>query len=82
LGNVVYGDIHYFVSVIGIFSWLRFSYRVEDGELRIESGVFIRKKRYIPFERIQSLDFSEGIFQQFFGLVKVRVKQLDQWFTG
>ena len=60
--------------VIGIFSWLRFTYRVEDGELRIESGVFVRKKRYIPFERIQSLDFSEGIFQRPFGLVKVRVE--------
>ena len=60
--------------VIGVFSWLRFSYRVEDGELRIESGVFVRKKRYIPFERIQSLDFSEGIFQRPFGLVKVRVE--------
>ena len=63
-----------FSLIIGIFSWLRYTYRVEDGELRIESGVFVRKKRYIPFERIQSLDFSEGIFQRPFGLVKVRVE--------
>jgi putative membrane protein len=60
--------------VNGIMSWLRYSYRIEDGELRIESGVFVRKKRYIPFERIQSLDFSEGILQRPFGLVKVRVE--------
>ena len=60
--------------VTGVISWLRYSYRVEDGELRIESGVFVRKKRYIPFERIQSLDFSEGILQRPFGLVKVRVE--------
>ena len=60
--------------IIGIISWLRYTYRVEDGELRIESGVFVRKKRYIPFERIQSLDFSEGILQRPFGLVKVRVE--------
>ena len=63
-----------FSLIMGIFSWLRYTYRVEDGELRIESGVFVRKKRYIPFERIQSLDFSEGILQRPFGLVKVRVE--------
>ncbi|MFK4998581.1 PH domain-containing protein [Bacillus sp. N9] len=33
-----------------------------------------KKKRYIPFERIQSLDFSEGIFHRPFGLVKVKVE--------
>ena len=34
----------------------------------------MKKKRYIPFERIQSLDFSEGILQRPFGLVKVKVE--------
>jgi putative membrane protein len=58
----------------GILKWLRFTYRVEEGELRIEYGVFVRKKRYIPFERIQSLDFSEGILHRPFGLVKVKVE--------
>lgn len=62
------------VFVTGILSWLRFTYRIEEGELRIEEGIFIRKKRYIPFERIQSLDFSEGILHRPFGLVKVRVE--------
>lgn len=63
-----------FSLAMGILSWLRFSYRLEEGELRIESGFFVKKKRYIPFERIQSLDFSEGIFQRPFGLVKVKVE--------
>lgn len=58
----------------GIMDWLRFTYRIEEGELRIESGVFIRKKRYIRFERIHSLDKSEGILQRLFGLVKLKVE--------
>lgn len=62
------------VLIIGILTWLRFTYRLEEGELRIEYGVFVRKKRYIPFERIQSLDLSEGILQRPFGLVKVKVE--------
>ncbi|MCA1061540.1 PH domain-containing protein [Rossellomorea aquimaris] len=63
-----------FVLVFGIIKWLRFTYRVEEGELRIEYGLFVKKKRYIPIDRIQSLNFSEGILHRPFGLVKVKVE--------
>lgn len=33
-----------YTIVIGIVSWLRFTYWLEEGELRIEYGVFVRKK--------------------------------------
>jgi putative membrane protein len=62
------------VLVYGVLSWYRFTYRIEQGELRIEYGLIVRKKRYIPFDRIQSLDLSEGILQRLFGLVKVKVE--------
>ncbi|UAC48484.1 PH domain-containing protein [Bacillus aquiflavi] len=63
-----------FVLVSAILSWVRFTYRIEEGELRIEHGIFVKKKRYIPFERIQSIDLSEGILQRPFGLVKLSVE--------
>ncbi len=56
------------------FNWLRFVYWLEDDEFRVEHGVFIRKKRYIPLERIQSIQITEGVLQRIFGLVKVRVE--------
>lgn len=58
----------------GVLSWLRYTYWIEQEELRIEYGILIRKKRYIPKERIQSIDFTEGILQRVFGLVKVQVQ--------
>jgi putative membrane protein len=63
-----------FALVYGIINWFRYSYRIEENEIRIESGVFVRKKRYIPFERIQSLNQSEGILQRPFGLVKLKIE--------
>ncbi|GIN93449.1 UPF0699 transmembrane protein YdbT [Siminovitchia terrae] len=57
-----------------VINWLRFTYRVEDNELRIEQGLFVKKKRYIPFDRIQSLDLSESIIHRPLGLVKVKVE--------
>jgi putative membrane protein len=77
------GDLWFFMGSIsivivvlgiGVLNWLRFSYRLEEGELRMEYGLLVRKKRYIPFDRIQSLDFSEGILHRPFGLVKVKVE--------
>jgi putative membrane protein len=60
--------------VSGIVKWKRFRYWFEEEELRIEYGLFVKKKRYIPFERIQSLNYTEGIFHRPFGLVKVKVE--------
>ncbi|MFE6168350.1 PH domain-containing protein [Viridibacillus arvi] len=60
--------------ISGIVKWRRFVYWFEDGELRVEYGLFVKKKRYIPFERIQSLNYQEGIFHRPFGLVKVSVE--------
>lgn len=63
-----------FVLIGGIIKWWKFVYWFEDNELRVEYGLFVKKKRYIPFERIQSLNYKEGIFHRVFGLVQVRVE--------
>lgn len=60
--------------VSGIIRWRTFVYWFEDGELRVKYGLFVKKKRYIPFERIQSLNYNEGIFHRLFGLVKVQIE--------
>lgn len=57
-----------------VVSWYRFTYRVEDGELKIEHGAFVKKHRYIRKERIQSIDHTVSIFHRPFGLVKVRIE--------
>ena len=74
LSFLIFGVLIIFLFVSGIIKWKRFEYWFEDNELRIESGLFVKKKRYIPFDRIQSLDYTEGIFHRPFGLVKVKVE--------
>ncbi|MFS0577147.1 PH domain-containing protein [Sporosarcina sp. 179-K 3D1 HS] len=71
---ILFGVIVLFFLISGIIKWKRFVYWFEESELRIESGLFVKKKRYIPFDRIQSLDYTEGIFHRPFQLVKVRVE--------
>jgi len=58
----------------GILYWLRYVFYISGQELRLEYGVLLRKNRYIPFERIQTVQISSGILQRLFGLVKVQVE--------
>jgi len=65
-----------FVALLiwGGISWFRFQFSVYDGELKIEQGVFVRKKLYLTSDRIQVIDISAGVVQRLFGLVAVEVK--------
>ncbi|EMR04935.1 Bacterial membrane flanked domain protein [Bhargavaea cecembensis DSE10] len=71
---LIFGAFIIFTTVAGYIKWKRFVYWFEDGELRIEHGLFVKKKRYIPFERIQSVDYTEGVLHRPFGLVKVKIE--------
>lgn len=79
---IIGGAVLLFILVGGIIKWKRFVYWFEDGELRIEYGLFVKKKRYIPFDRIQSLNYTEGIFHRPLGLVKVKVETAGTGKTG
>lgn len=70
----VWGGAVILALIGGVVKWRTFVYWFEDGELRVRYGLFVKKKRYIPFERIQSLNYHEGILHRLFGLVKVQVE--------
>ncbi|MEA4925362.1 MAG: PH domain-containing protein [Syntrophomonadaceae bacterium] len=63
-----------FFVIYGILYWLRYVFYISGSELRLEYGVLIRKQRYIPFERIQTVQISAGVVQRLLGLVKVQVE--------
>lgn len=71
---IIFGFLLIVFFTTGIIKWRRYVYWFEDNELRIEYGLFVKKKRYIPFDRIQSLDYTEGILHRPFNLVKVNVE--------
>lgn len=60
--------------ITGILKWWTYVYWFEEKELRVEYGLIVKKKRYIPFDRIQSFNYKEGIFHRIFGLVQVMVE--------
>lgn len=71
---LIFGFMLIVFFITGIIKWRRYVYWFEEDELRIEYGLFVKKKRYIPFDRIQSLDYTESILHRPFNLVKVNVE--------
>ncbi len=63
-----------FSLTLGVLGWWRFRYWVEDGELRVEQGILVRRRVFLPRERVQAIDVSAGVVQRVFGLVRVQVK--------
>ena len=54
--------------------WLRSTYRVEGGALRLEEGVLARKLRVIPFDRIQQVDLVRKPLHRLLGVATLRVE--------
>ncbi|TDQ36735.1 PH domain-containing protein [Aureibacillus halotolerans] len=62
------------IALSHLLSWWRFTYQIEDQQLHIKQGVFVRKERYISRERIHSTDISETVLHQFFKVVKLKIE--------
>lgn len=57
----------------GVFLyWRRFVYRVGENEIRIDSGIFSRTHRSIPFERIHDVEITQGPVARLLGIAKVK----------
>ena len=52
----------------------RYEYRITRDTFDIYSGVFSRREREIPFERIQNVDIAQNVFQRALGIAEVRLE--------
>ena len=62
-----------FLIGYSMLSWWRFTYYVYEDELRIEQGVFIRKKRFISFHRIHKIDMTANLIHRLFKLTNMQI---------
>ncbi len=58
----------------GVISWLVTRWRIQDGTLRVETGLVRRRHTQIPLQRIQSVDVVRPALARLLGLAEVRVR--------
>lgn len=52
-------------------AWARFRWRIGSDAIVIESGIFDRQHRTIPFDRVQDVSIEQGLVARALGLAKV-----------
>lgn len=77
------GDIVFIAITLGIvaitviysvFKWFFYKYSLQDEALIVSSGVFIKKRRYIKPQRVQTTNLEAGILLRVAGLVSLKVE--------
>jgi putative membrane protein len=59
-------------SGFAYFGWRRLTYTISETDIRVESGIFSRAARSVPFERIQDVSLEAKLLPRLFGLVAVK----------
>jgi len=62
------------VLAVSVVQWLRRSYALEAGALRVEQGVLARQRRVVPFDRIQQVDLVRRPLHRLLGVATLRVE--------
>lgn len=60
-------------AIWGILSFLNYTFFLSEKELHIKKGVLKKQSIVIPFERIQSINFKEGIIHQLFEVAELEI---------
>ncbi|MGH3314644.1 MAG: PH domain-containing protein [Nocardioidaceae bacterium] len=58
--------------VYGLLSWWFTRFRIDSEELRIDSGVLMRRSRRISIERLQGVDVVQPFLARLFGMAELR----------
>ena len=62
------------IVALGVVSWLVTRWRVEGGDLRIETGLLRRKSSRFPLRQIQAIDTVRPVLARLFGLAELRLR--------
>jgi putative membrane protein len=60
-------------SIYGVIAFFKYFFFIDREELVIRKGVFQKKNINIPFERIQTIDFSQNLIHRVFNVVALKV---------
>jgi putative membrane protein len=63
-----------FIAVaIGFLSWLTTRFVIDEDELRIESGILLRRSQRVAFDKVASIDVLQPLAARMFGLAELEI---------
>ncbi|MGW0659155.1 PH domain-containing protein [Streptodolium elevatio] len=74
LGVMVAGSVFLGALLWGLLSWAFTVYRIEDDDLRIDSGVLFRRTRHVHLGRLQAVDVVRPFIARLLGLAELKLQ--------
>jgi len=71
LGGI--GGIAVIAVLVGLASWLATRFVIDADELRIESGILLRKSQRIAFDKVTSIDVLQPLAARIFALAELEI---------
>jgi putative membrane protein len=59
--------------VIGFLSWLTTRFVIDEDELRVESGILLRRSQRVAFDKVASIDVLQPLAARIFGLAELEI---------
>ena len=73
-GLIIAGVVFVPTLLRSIIRYLSLKYRIRDRELVVTEGIFFRRIRTVPVDRIQNIDLVQNVLHRLFGVAEVRVE--------
>ncbi len=61
-------------AALTVLTWFRFGYGIAVDHIIIESGVLARRRRSIPFDRIQDVTIERPLLARLFGMAVLKLE--------
>lgn len=74
LGAAVAGSVFLVALLWGLLSWAFTVYRIEEDDLRIDSGVLFRRTRHVHLARLQAVDVVRPFIARLLGLAELKLQ--------
>jgi putative membrane protein len=72
-GEFVWLGIGVLLAVVSALTWCFTTYVIDATEIRVQSGIFTKRARRIPFDRLQAVDVLEPLRARLFGMAALRI---------
>jgi putative membrane protein len=60
--------------LIAAAQWLAFRFRLHGEDLIMDSGIFARRRRVIPIDRVQNVDLAQSALERLAGVAELRIE--------
>ncbi|MBN9105923.1 MAG: PH domain-containing protein [Propionibacteriaceae bacterium] len=68
-----FGVVVLIAVVIGFLSWLTTRFVIDADELRLESGILLRRSQRVAFDKVASIDVLQPLAARIFGLAELEI---------